>query len=270
MKIKNILVITFIIFIGFFASAQLKAIEGKIIANDEVEGIHILNKTALKFTVTDLDGSFEILAKASDTLTISSLKYKKKELVLTKAMIDLGFIQVKLEEKINELDEVVVGRIFTGNLGSDLKNTKTKDELNFYDLGIPGYIGKPLTQNERKLKDADEGKVVSITGGPFGGGVGLNLHKLLNIVSGRTKKLKEIVRLDANEKCIRHIKDEYTSVIFEKETLADSLKIDYFYFCSDDANFVDICKIDNGVVTIAFLKEKLKAYKANRNSTNDN
>ena len=262
MKINRSLIIILICFLSGFASAQLKTIKGKVIANEEVEGIHILNKTALKYTVTDTDGYFEILAKVSDSLVISSLKYIRKTIIVTKSMVDLRFLEVALDERVTELDEVIVGRIFTGNLNSDIKNTEIKEELNFYNLGIPGYTGKPLTQNERRLHDADSGPWGSV-----GLGFSVNFHKLLNRVSGRTKKLREIVRLDANEKCVRRMRDHYQDIIFQKEVLADSLKTDYFYFCSDDANFDEICKIDNGVVTLEFLQKKLKAYMTNRNST---
>lgn len=247
--------------------AQHKMLSGKLIANDEVEGIHIQNKTAAKYAISDEDGSFTILAKVADTLSVSGLKYEKQQIVITKSMVDLGSFSIQLIEKINELDEVIVGKIFTGNLESDLENLDTKTEINFYDLGIPGYKGKPLTQNERKLHDADAGSVIAVMGGPYGGGMSVNFHKLLNTISGRTKKLKTILKLDHRDKCIKRLRREYEVTIFKSDSLADNLKNEYFLFCQEDEAFIALCEENNDIKAIDFLKLKLKAYKESRQST---
>jgi hypothetical protein len=166
-----------------------------------------------------------------------------------------------LVEKTNELNEVIVGKILTGSLQSDLENSDAKTEINFYDLGIPGYIGKPLTQNERKLHDADAGPM-----GYVGLGFGLNFHKLLNRISGRTKKLKEIVALDDRDKCINRLRNDYESIIFEKDTLAENLRNEYFLFSQEDVNFLKLCEEKNEIKLLEYLQQKLKAYKKNRES----
>lgn len=245
----------------FAVNAQLKDLSGQLIASDEVEGLHILNRTAAKYTISNEDGSFVIPARVSDTLFISGLKYEPQEFVITQAILDIGGFSVTLIEKINELNEVVVGKIFTGSLVSDLENLDAKTEINFYDLGIPGYTGKQLSQNERKLHDADAG-----SWGSIGLGFAVNFHKLLNAVSGRTKKLKEIVALDNEEKCITRLRREFEAAIFETDSLAENLKNEYFYFCQEDDSFDALCQEQNDLKSIEFLKQKLKAYKDIRQS----
>lgn len=261
MKKINVFSFLFIFAITFAINAQRKDLNGQLIANDEVEGLHIQNRTAAKFTISEEDGSFVILAKVSDTLLISGLKYQTQEVVISQSAIDIGSFSVQLVEKINELDPVIVGKILTGSLESDLENSDAKTEINFYDLGIPGYTGKPLTLNERKLFDADGG-----SWGSVGLGFSVNFHKLLNTVSGRTKKLKEIVALDNEDKCINRLRREYENAIFETDTLAESLKNEYFYFCQEDESFRALCDENNDLKAIEFLKTKLKAYKKNRES----
>ncbi|WP_400076913.1 hypothetical protein [Winogradskyella sp. R77965] len=257
---KTNLFFFFVVFImALTSNAQTKDLNGQLISDDEVEGLHILNKTSAKYAISNEDGSFTIPAKALDTLFISGLKYKNQELVITQSTVDVGSFSVQLIEKINELDEVIVGKILTGSLESDLENSDAKTEINFYDLGIPGYKGKPLTQNERKLHDADGG-------GPIYTGLGVNVHKLLNRISGRTKKLKEIVALDNEDKCIERLRREYEDAIFKTDTLADNLKNEYFYFCQEDEGFKSLCEENNDLKAIEFLQTKLKAYKKNRES----
>lgn len=247
-------------------NAQRIDLRGQLVSTDEIEGIHILNKTALKYTISNEDGSFEIPAQVSDTLYISGLKYENKNVIVTNSMINLGRCTIQLIEKINQLDPVVVGTILTGSLQSDLENSDAETEINFYDLGIPGFTGKPLTLNERKLFDADAGPMGSIMGGPFGGGVGLNFHKLLNKISGRTKKLKKIVELDDRDRCAKRLRLEYEDIIFEEETLAQNLRTEYFMFCQEDEGFLAMCNENNDIKAIDYLRMKLRVYQKIRNS----
>ena len=249
---------------AFLLQAQRSEIKGKLIASDDVEGIHILNKTASKFTISNDKGEFTIVAKATDTLFISSLVYENKEIIITEAQENSNSIEIKLEEKVNELDKVVVGKILTGSLQSDLENSDAKTEINFYDLGIPGNTKLPLTQNEKKLHDADGG-----SWGHIGLGFGVNFHKLLNKISGRTKKLKDIVELDDRDKCINRLRIDYESILFENDTLAKNLRNEYFLFSQEDENFLSLCKEDNDIKLLEFLQQKLKAYRENLNSSNN-
>ena len=263
MKIK--IFTLFILFIlGFNLQAQTKDLRGQLIANDEVEGLHILNKTAAKYTISNDDGSFIIPAKVSDTLVITGVKYETQEFIITASIVDLGQFNVPLIENVSELNEVVVGKILTGSLESDLENSDVKPEINFYDLGIPGFTGKPLTQNERKLFDADGGDMVGLVGGIYGGGPSVNLFKLLNTISGRTKKLKAIVELDNRDACLQRLKDNYESFLFEKDTLAENLRIEYFLFCREDEEFLTLCNQNNEIKLLEFLQAKLSTYQENR------
>ena len=258
MEKNNIIWLLLLLTISF-VSAQTKDLKGQLTATDDVEGIHILNRTAAKYAISNEDGAFVIPAKELDTLVISGLKYKMNEIVISKSIMAAGNFNVELIDKINELDEVRVGKFLTGSLQSDLENSDAKTEINFYDLGIPGYKGKPLTQKERRLYDADGG-----SWGYVGLGFGLNFHKLLNTISGRTKKLKLIVDLEDKTDCINRIRREYSEAIFESDNLAENLRNEYFIFCEEDERFLKLCSENNDLQLIDFLKEKLKAYKQNR------
>ncbi|MGJ8548583.1 hypothetical protein [Winogradskyella wichelsiae] len=262
-KSKFLFLIILFSIVGF-AGAQRIDLEGQLIAKDEVEGLHVLNKSALKYTISEENGSFVIPARVSDTLIISGVKYQLKEIVITDSIINSDYLRVQLIENISALNEVVVGKIFTGSLESDIENLKVKPEINFYDLGIPGYTGKPLTQNERKLYDANGGSMVDLVAGAYGTGPSVNLNKLLNTISGRTKKLKAIVELDNREGCIQRLKRDYEAFLFEKDTLTQNLRAEYFLYCEEDARFLGLCNKKDEFALIEFLQAKLKLYLENR------
>ncbi|MGV8813446.1 MAG: hypothetical protein ACOH2D_04980 [Gelidibacter sp.] len=247
---KNIL--TFILLLLFCVMetyAQSVEINGKISAAVEVDGIHVINKTASRFTISNADGTFVIPAKLNDTILFSGISYQPKEVVVTKFIIASKQMAVYLEELVNVLDEVLVGKVLTGNLMSDINNSELKRDLNFYDLGIPGYTGKLMSQSERRLYEATSG----------GGLVPIGL--IVNAITGRTKRLKEHVKLEKADNCLDIMKSKFSEDLFSDFDLEDGVKAEFFYCCQDDPNFENLCKVKNDMATFDFFKAKLEAFK---------
>lgn len=239
--------------------AQSIVLSGNVIAEDDVEGIHILNISNGENAVTNQRGAFEILAKENDTLEVSGIMYNPFKIKITPNHINQEYIAIRLDKKINLLDEVFVGKILTGSLDSDISNSETQT-LDLQKLGVPGYYGKQLTQAERRLADATGGKNFSVGGGIGGVGAGFNLHQLLNKISGRTKKLKHHVVLDNQRTYIEKLKSQYSERLFENHNLTEGQKNEFFYFCSDDKEFNALIKEQNDALMLNFLFNKLESY----------
>ena len=257
----------FILYLTQFGviTSQSIQIRGKVTAGSELEGIHILNISAEEYTITNENGGFNIPVKLKDTILVSSVQYISKTLVVTQETISSNFITVELEDRITELDEVIVGKVLTGDLQSDIKNSDAKPDLNFYDVGIPGYTGKPKTQKERRLLEADGGKFVYY----YGLIATINIHKILNRISGRTKKLKHIVRLEEQDACMNKAKAELSDELFGHIELDEELKTEFFYYASEDSEFLDVCNLQNDIKLFEFLIAKLLAFNTQVESDKD-
>ncbi|MCD2260296.1 carboxypeptidase-like regulatory domain-containing protein [Psychroserpens luteolus] len=264
-KIEYILFLIFAVFSCNYNNAQSIQLKGKVVASSDLESIHVLNITAQKFTVTNDKGAFEIPVKLNDTLLISSVQYIPQSFVVTKTTLDMKSVVITLTDRVNELDEVVVGKVLTGNLSSDIENSDAKRDINFYDVGIPGYVGKQKTQKERKLYEADAGKSIVIA--PLF--VGINIHKILNKISGRTKKLKRAVLLEEQDKCLKKMMAEFSDLLFENYEIDTQLKTEFFYYISDDPKFTGLCKGNNSLKTYEFLLHKLYTFKDVDEETKD-
>ncbi|MCF7560547.1 carboxypeptidase-like regulatory domain-containing protein [Sabulilitoribacter multivorans] len=265
MMLKSKYLITLIGLISFWnINSQTIEISGKVESKTDVENIHVINTTAKFFTVTNKSGDFNITAKLNDTIVFSSIQHKPKEVIISKQIISTKVIYVYLEELINELDEVLVGKILTGDLLSDINNTEGDPPINFYDVGIPGYKGKPATQSERRLAEAGIFKPQMLLG-LLGGGIPLN--PILNGISGRTKMLKNRVDVEEREALMQRIRIRLSKDFFYMYPLHEDLKMDFFYFCADDENFLKACKNKLDVEVLNFLKMKYSQYMENVNST---
>ncbi|MBO3099521.1 hypothetical protein [Gelidibacter pelagius] len=230
--------------------AQSNYITGKISAPHEVDGIHIINKTASRFTISNSNGEFVIQGKLNDTILFSGISYQPKEIIVTKLIIASKEFTVYLEELVNVLDEVVLGKVLTGDLFSDITNADLKRDLDFYDLGIPGYTGKLMTQTERRLREATSG-----------GGL-IPIFPIINAITGRTKRLKEYVKFEKLNTCLEKMKSDFSEDLFSNYDFEDGEKAEFFYYCQDDPEFENLCKIKNDMAVFEFLETKLKAFNA--------
>lgn len=243
-----------------FMMGQTVDIKGHVLAKDDVDGIHILNNNSKTFTISNSKGEFSIPAKLHDTLAFSGVSYELKKVVVSQSMIHSKSLTIYLSEKVNALDEVVVGKILTGDLSSDIANSGAKCNIDFYDLGIPGYKGKPKTQSERRLFEAGDFKPIQLLG-LLGGSLPIN--PILNAISGRTKELKNRVHLENQDDCINRIKSNLSEILFNNHPLEEQYRIEFFYFCADDPRFDLLCALRNDFETLEFLKERLLSFKSN-------
>ena len=239
--------------------AQTTTLNGSVYGSADVEGIHVINKTSRKATTTDAKGAFSIQARMSDTLVFSGIQYKLESILVDKEMIATKLVKVFLLENINQLDEVVVGKVLTGDLLSDIENSDAEPPINFYDVGIPGYKGKQKTKSERLLAEAGEFKPIMLLGILAGG---LPLNPILNGISGRTKMLKQRVKLEAKDELMFGVKAKFSKDLFAESPLEEELLYEFFYFCSDDPDFTIKCR-GNDFEVLEFLQQKLVQYKEN-------
>jgi hypothetical protein len=255
-KIKYLLILFFVTFSQSLVSQSVE-IEGKIKTKVDFENIHVINKTEKIFTITNQFGDFKIKAKINDTIVFSSIQTQIKSIVIDEELFAKKKIEVTLEEQINQLDEVVVGTILTGNLLSDINNIKGEPPINFFDVGIPGYTGKPATQSERRLNEATTGAGI------------IPLNPIINAITGRTKMLKERIKLEEKDELLFSIKARLSKDFLMSNPIKDDLIMDFFYFCADDKNFVKHCKNQTDFKILIFLRMKYKQYMENLKTIND-
>lgn len=238
--------------------AQTAEITGRVLGNGDVENIHVINQTSNLFTTTNDKGYFRITASYKDTLVFTSVRYIRKIHVVTFRNIQEREMTVFLEENVNVLDEVIVGRILTGKLDSDIENSQTARPIDFYDLGLPGYTGRPLTQSERRLAEARIGQPGT-----------LPILPLINAITGRTKMLKKRVFLEKKSTLIKSIKDRLSEDFFATHSLDSMYHEEFFLFCAEDEDFESRCMSQSDIEILEFLGEKFNAYLSNLNSSRD-
>ncbi|MFC5196424.1 hypothetical protein ACFPH8_13875 [Bizionia hallyeonensis] len=226
--------------------SQTIDLEGQVITNLDAENIHVINKTSKKFTITNASGAFVIPGMLNDVIIISSIQHQLISLVVDAEMLQEKQIQVFLEPLVNMLDEVLVGKVLSGNLLQDVQSIAS-EPMTAKKAGIPSYQGKMPTQTERRLSYAKSGMI----------------GMLVNTINGNIKRYKRQAELEEKDELLHKIRVAHEADLFTNYPLEPALRMDYFYFCSEDTKFLERCKSINGIDVLQFLVEKLERYKQN-------
>lgn len=235
-------------------SFNSKVLKGRVMADGkDVTGVAIQNITTQRATITDFDGNFSIEVRLNDTLVFSAVQFKRKILPVKQALLDTPFVSVPLEEFVNELKEVVVNPYnLSGSLSSDLGGLKLEKDVSAEALGLPNAHRRIPTQSERKLYEATSG---------FGL---VPLNPLLNWISGRTKMLKNQIKLEEKYARTQRVRQFYLDSVMEADLKIPKAKIDDFmYFCEVDTNFQATVDSHDRLKIWEFMVVKSKAYREN-------
>lgn len=263
--LRNKHIICIVILLSFqTVISQSVEISGTVESNASLENINIVNKTTYEYTITNANGAFRIMAKLHDTLQFYSMLHKTKYVVIDKNILSQRTLKIVLEEQVNELNEVTVGNRLTGDLLKDINNIEGEPPINFYDVGIPGYTGKIATQSERRLWQANgEGTSYKVLIPQILSG-SVPLDPIINGITGRTKMFRKRVEVEDKESLLQSIKARLGNDFFTSNPLEDYLKMEFFYFCADDENFIEKCKNQTDLAIMEFLKTKYEIYLKNR------
>ncbi len=253
MKKKYLSIILFHFFF-FSVFCQRKIIKG-VIKNDSSDGIHIINKTANLFTITNKEGVFFIEATIGDVFVISSVQYDLKVMVVDKSMYAKKELNFTLEENLNELDEVIVGIQLSGNLNTDIKGIKTEKLFSPEDVGIPVYDGI------QKEEIVPMHKAIVF----YGVGLHVDVEAVYKHWSGYYKTLKTTRKLDEENNSLEAIRDFYGKQFLSSVyTLSEEKIYEFLLLCIQTSAIKYEFAKENHNVVLKIFSDKRKEFRNNK------
>jgi hypothetical protein len=227
--------------------AQSKVLNGKLTNGKEVEGVHVLNTTSRYNAITNENGNFSIHIKLADTLVFSSVNYIPEKVVVSKEIYEKGTLTLSLAELVNELDPVVLGPNLSGNISTDVQNIKTKKDLNFDDVGIPGFKGKP------------EEKIVPLVYAAMPTSV--NIEALYKHISGYYRKLRLQRKWEAQNNTVAYLLNMYKPAFFrEAYEIPENRVYDFMLFCIETTEIQSDFKNENYSGVLEIFKTSSSEY----------
>jgi len=238
------LIALFLITFSFSIQAQENILLKGKIKNDALGeiSINIINLTQKTGTTNSLNGNFEIKVIENDTLLFSSIQYDKLKIRISKEILENGFLEVTLQENVNELEEVNINNYgLTGSLTQDTKNIKTYTAAGF---GLPVSKKPPLTQAERRIYSATHSSG------------GLPVDYLINVISGRLKYLKQIKENQDLSILVNTTIETFPPEFFTDYLhLSEDLIYRFVYYCAEQHNLKYVIKTGNELDLIKFFEK---------------
>jgi len=212
-------------------------------------GVNVINETVINITnedatITDENGRFAIGVKVDDELVFTAVNYQLQVVKITDSLIKKGRLVVEVNEKVTELEEVVV----TPEQQKKFLEMQSEEFKDFeYETDRSSEVENiSLSQSERGLKD----------GINF-----VNIFKAL-IKAGSKKKEAERKPIKASEVLRLVYDDEF----FVLDLKLPQDEIDRFLLYLDTKNPTqDLLKKDNEFQLIDFLVTHSKTYLAQNN-----
>jgi hypothetical protein len=252
MKDRAILVFLFLIFHTIFGQELVdKPLRVKItIDSISANGINVVNLNNKETTTTDSKGELSILAKAKDVLILSALNLETYKRIIGSDDMETGTIAIKMYPAVTKLNEVIV-------------NNKS---LNVLSLGIVTKAPVTYTTAERRLQTAGDFKPIMLLG-LLGGS--MELDPLLNMINGRTKRLKKLVVVEKKESNIKLISELYDAEYFTSELKIPSNNVAGFkYYIVENENFKKVLESKNEPQISFYITALAEEFKTLLNSKN--
>ena len=193
MKVKFLTVIWFVLGCCFSAAlAQTISVKGTVTDESKLPmpGVSVVVKGTTHGTSTDIDGKYELQAKAGDVLEFSSVGYTTQ----TKKVVGGGksySLSVVLKESTQELTEVVV-------VGY---GTQKKENLTGAIATVDAKVleSRPLTTIGQGLQGVIPNLNISTSNGRPGAGSSFNIRGFTSINGGSPLVLVDGVQMDPNQ-----------------------------------------------------------------------
>ena len=223
----------------FAYNQDRELIQGKVIyRNINVVAANVINNTSQNTTITDDLGEFQIYAREGDEIIFSSVQYIIRTVRITDEIIKNKRLTIQINERIQELDEVVITPDNTEKF-LDLK----EEEFKGFD-----YIADKSTRVQNNLTETRQLK----NGVDF-----VNIFKLLKtIIDSKSEEEKE--SLLASEVIPYLLEDDFFT---ESLLLASSQIVDFLIYIDSRPNSVDILLEKNQFLLIDFLLNESIRYK---------
>ncbi len=228
-------------------------IRGQVFIEDsDASGVHVINHSKNRVTITNRKGEFQLEAQVNDTISFSLIGYGTRKLIVTDNIAKGDEMYIQLEESAIDLEEVIVKPFYlTGSLKEDLIDLEK--EISASNLNLPNADVKIKTQSERKFYTATDWDF-SLTS--------IKLDPIINAITGRTKMLKNRIRLENERaKYDKIYQNIDSSILIESFNIPRENLYEFYYFCEADSKFDSIIEFNNYGKIYLFMEKKSLEYK---------
>lgn len=237
----------FLTSLGFSQDDNRQLLRGQVLyRNTNVSNENVINSTSEMATITNDRGQFTIAVKEGDVLVFTAVNYQLKAVTITEEIISRNRLVVEVNEKVTELDEVIV---------------TPEDQERFIELK-----NEELKKFEYEIDRSTEVENIALSNSERGMTDGINF---VNIFKALLKSVKGSDNKDSREplKISEVLRQVYDDEFFVVDLKLPQDKInDYLLYCDDQLPERSLLQKDNEFQLIDFLVTHSKTFLENSNA----
>ena len=262
---KNILILSFLLFVGLCTAQERSVITGSITvpAGDDPKGITVINTTSGQGTASTADGDFRIPVKVNDTLRFSAVQFQEFSVVINEGVVDSGQLNVVVSESVTALPEVVVTPYdVSGYVEVDVRRIPVEDvplpDVTAAEIEDTEWDFRPDAQTSPQNAAMREEAIFSGRARRFG-----NLFR--HIFTSRSASSVNTSSNGDNGK-LPEI-DEQIKQLYDDEFFTEHLNIqrdniyEFIFFAEDNGLTPEMLEKENELELIKFLVEQNDRFK---------
>lgn len=242
---KQLLALFFILFIalGYSQEDDRTLLLGKVMyRNSNVQNENVINSNTEMGVITNTNGEFAIRVKEGDELVFMALNYQIKRVLITKEILENKRLVVEVNEKVTELDEIVVGPE-NEEAFIELKNEEFKE----FEYGI---------------EPTDEVENIAMSNLDRGMQNGLNFVNIFKAIKKGLKSDEDNTETTSKLKLSDVLRQVYDDEFFVNDLQLPQDKIDAFlFYCDANIPEQSLLKKTNEFQLIDFLVNESRQFR---------
>ena len=266
---KNLLFLLFIIVSPVLMAQDIVRINvsGKIHVpeGDDAEGISVYNISSQKGTITNPDGTFEILLAENDRILISALQYQSFTVIVDRGIVERRKINIFVNPAVNILKEVVITPYdLSGNINADVAKIPTYNVTKDWDFSYKnleyGYHFEPDSQTAISGNAAEEAMyghaikdgadVLAILGG------------VAQLLFPKGKKLNAVKREEKSRLLSNNMQQRFSGEFLKANfDIPRDKAAEFLYYAQERGLTESLLKPENEMELMEFLRNKSLAFK---------
>ena len=227
--------------------------DGEIYIRDKsslyLNQVYVTNVNDYKSVVANYNGDFRIAAKVGDIIRFTSIATERKDVTVTKEMLERSRTFIELQIAYYEIQEVILSSFKpTGNLRKDVAMLKSSEKA----FELKKMIGLPEPKGDGT---SPEIPVMS-----FNQGLSFSIDSIFDLISGEKKKKERYYQYERMSKNIKNLQDYFGDDYFVKLKIPKELIPNFLQFVYSSDNITALLETNNYEAAKVYMEKYLPIY----------
>jgi hypothetical protein len=254
--------LTILFLLLFLSKINAQNFSGTLFMRDKssfyLNQIYVTNLNEQRTYLTNFNGEFSIPAKVGDVIRFTSIISERKDITITKQLLEYTNNLIELEVAYKEIQEVVLSRFKpTGNLRKDVRSLDSKKS----SLEIAKIVNLPAPKGDGTPPVIP---VASLANGGFN----LSLESLYDVISGQSKKKQRLQEYEKMAVAIKNIKAYLGDDYFVRLKVPSNLVDNFLQFVYSSDNIGIYLQVSNYEAVKVSIEKYLPIYQKRLRASN--